>query len=108
MRGTPIQVGDVLRDVLFTRKRAAILTSATLAVAGSLDYLKRTLGAGEEAREVVLSSPYAFDRQALLYVPLHTPSPQDSGFCGHVADQAAAILSRTRGGPFSFSRATGT
>ncbi|NTV43772.1 MAG: ATP-dependent DNA helicase, partial [Syntrophobacteraceae bacterium] len=97
MRGTPIQVGDVLRDLLFTRKRAAILTSATLAVAGSLDYLKRTLGAGEEAREVVLPSPFAFDRQALLYIPLHTPSPQDPAFCGHVADQAAAILSRTRG-----------
>lgn len=97
MRGTPVQVGDVLKDLLFTGKRPTILTSATLAAAGSLEYLKRSLGAHEEAKELILPSPYDFGKQALLYVPLHTPSPQDPAFCGLLADEAAEILLRSRG-----------
>src|SRR5207247_2056885 len=44
LRATPIEVGPMLREMLFDRMRAAVLTSATLAVDGGFQYLKSRLG----------------------------------------------------------------
>ena len=41
LRASPIDVSHIVRDALFDRLRTTILTSATLAVDGSFEYVKR-------------------------------------------------------------------
>ncbi len=61
LQATPIDVADVLRQHLWDKVDAAILTSATLAVAGGFDFVQARLGL-EDARTLVV--PSHFDYQA--------------------------------------------
>jgi ATP-dependent DNA helicase DinG len=51
-----------------------------------------------ESRELLLPSPFAYDKQALMYVPTTKfPAPQEPDFCRSIAQQALEILTKTRG-----------
>lgn len=72
---TPIQVGPLLAEMLWSKVEAAALTSATLANSGGFSYLRGRLGLPESAMERIVGSPFDFKRQALLYVPRGLPIP---------------------------------
>ena len=76
-----------------------ILTSATLAVGGNFDFLKRRLGI-ENAKERVLDSHFDYPRQALLYTPLHLPDPRQPNFARLAAEEVVQLLKATRGRAF--------
>ena len=97
IRGTPVDVAHIFQEHLLRQTGAVAVTSATLSVAGSFDYLRGSLGMPSEARSLLLPSPFAYDRQALLYIPSRFAPPQDPGFCGLAAEQAMAILAKTQG-----------
>lgn len=97
LNGTPIDVAPVLNKTLFPKRSAVVMTSATLAVAGSFGYLRSSLGLPDESREILLRSPFDYARQAMVYIPSRFPSPSDASFCGQMADQAAEIINRSRG-----------
>ena len=98
MHGTPIDVAAICQDRLFRRTSAVTFTSATLSVAGSFDFLRQSLGMPEESREMMQPSPFAYEKQALMYVPKSRfPAPQDPDFCRSVSRQALEILAKTRG-----------
>ena len=44
LRAAPIDVSNILRDVLFDRMKATVLTSATLTVEGTFDFVRSRLG----------------------------------------------------------------
>ncbi len=71
---TPIQVGEILRPILWEQVPSVVLTSATLATGGSFSYLRGRLGVSA-AQETIVGSPFDFRRQALLYVAAHLPPP---------------------------------
>ena len=56
-----------------------MLTSATLAVGGSFEYMRQRLGL-EHARETVLPSHFDYENQALFYVPPDLPDPRTPQF----------------------------
>lgn len=97
VHATPIEVSTICNQWLFKQTRKMVFTSATLAIAGSFDFLKRNLGMPAETRELEVASPFAYEQQALLYVPEHLPLPQASHFCDLVAKEAAKILTKTGG-----------
>ncbi len=99
LEASPIDVSGILRERLFDKVETVILTSATLAVGGTFDFLKRRLGI-ERAREKILSSHFDYARQALLYTPLHLPDPRDADFARQAADEVITILKATRGRAF--------
>ena len=68
LRAMPIDVSARLKDLLFDQVRAAVLTSATLAVDGGFTYVKDRLGI-EPSEELLLASPFRYEEQAVLYVP---------------------------------------
>ena len=74
LRSSPIDVSALIRRHLLERKRAVVLTSATLGVDGSFEYVCRRLGV-EPREEKILGSPFDFRRQSLLYVALSAFSP---------------------------------
>jgi ATP-dependent DNA helicase DinG len=74
LRASPIDVSAIVRDLLLDRMRATVLTSATLTVDGSFDYVRARLGIGR-AHEVRLPSEFDYARQAILYLPQRMPEP---------------------------------
>jgi ATP-dependent DNA helicase DinG len=99
VEATPIDVAPILRERLFGSVDTVILTSATLAVGGNFDFLKRRLGI-ENAKERILDSHFDFPRQVLLYTPLHLPDPREPTFTRLAAEEVVQLLKATRGRAF--------
>lgn len=99
LQATPIDVSAILPEALFDKVDTAILTSATLAVAGNFEYVKSRLGI-RHARELIVPSHFDYTRQALLFVPQHLPDPREPGFTGQAAEVVAEILHLSRGRAF--------
>jgi ATP-dependent DNA helicase DinG len=101
LRATPIDVSSLLHERLFENVRATVLTSATLAVDGTFEYLKARLGLeGLETEELLLPSPFDFGEQAILYVPRHMPEPRAPEFADRVAQEVTQLLETSRGRAF--------
>jgi ATP-dependent DNA helicase DinG len=99
LQATPIHVGPILRECLWSKLECAVLTSATLAVGGKFEYIRQRLGL-EHARESVLPSHFDYPNQALLYVPPDMPDPRTPQFAAKAADQIRKLLEITRGRAF--------
>jgi ATP-dependent DNA helicase DinG len=99
LQATPIDVADLLREHVWERVDAAVLTSATLAVAGEFNYVQSRLGL-ETARTLVVPSHFEYESQALLYVPGHLPSPSSPAYAAAASDEIVRILNASRGRAF--------
>ncbi len=99
LRASPIDVSAIVRDLVLDKMRATVLTSATLTVDGSFEYMKNRLGV-RRANEIRLPSEFDFERQALLYLPPRMPDPRAPEFAGAVGRQVIEILKRTHGRAF--------
>ena len=99
LQATPIDVGPILRECLWSKLECAVLTSATLAVGGGFEYIRQRLGF-EHARESVLPSHFDYESQALLYVPPDLPDPRTPQFTAKAADRIRKLLEITRGRAF--------
>ena len=99
LRSSPIRVAPMVRSMLLDRKRAVVLTSATLAVDESFDYVSSRLGVGTD-RGRQLPSPFDYQSQALFYVPRHLPPPKDPGFIGSATEEIRSLLRASRGRAF--------
>ena len=99
LRASPIDVSGIIRDVLLDRMRVTILTSATLSVDGSFQYLRQRLGIGR-ANEVRLDSEFDYARQSVLYLPRKMPDPRSPQFAAAAAREVVDILRRTHGRAF--------
>jgi ATP-dependent DNA helicase DinG len=99
LQATPIDVGPILRECLWSKLETAVLTSATLAVGGGFEYIRERLGL-EHARESVLPSHFDYPSQALLYVPPDLPDPRTPQFTAKASDCIRKLLEITRGRAF--------
>ncbi len=67
----PVSAGPLLREHLFGRVDAAVLTSATMAVGGSFDHFREWTGLQGDrpsVHEAVVGSPFDYRKQAVLKV----------------------------------------
>jgi ATP-dependent DNA helicase DinG len=99
LRASPIEVSSIVRTQVLDRFQAVVLTSATLSVGGSFDYIRSRLGVGA-SQELRLPSEFDFERQAILYLPPRMPDPRSPGFAEAASQQIVEILRRTRGRAF--------
>jgi len=99
LQATPIDVGPILRECLWSKLECAVLTSATLAVGGGFEYIRQRLGM-EHARESVLPSHFDYESQALFYVPPDLPDPRTPQFTAIAAERIRKLLQITRGRAF--------
>jgi len=99
LQATPIDVGPILRECLWSKLESSVLTSATLAVGEGFDYIRGRLGI-EHARDLVLPSHFDYQNQALLYVPPDLPDPRTPQFGAKAADRIRRLLEITRGRAF--------
>ena len=99
LQATPIDVGPILRECLWSKLECAVLTSATLAVGGGFEYVRQRLGF-EHARESVLPSHFDYENQALFYVPPDLPDARTPQFTAKAAERIRKLLEITRGRAF--------
>jgi ATP-dependent DNA helicase DinG len=99
LRASPIDVSSIVRDLLIDRMSGTVLTSATLSVDGSFEYVRSRLGI-RKANEIRLPSEFDYRRQAILYLPHRMPDPRSREFAAAVAQEVVAIVKRTRGRAF--------
>jgi ATP-dependent DNA helicase DinG len=99
LEATPIDISSILRERLFEKVSSAVLTSATLAVAGGFDYVKGRLGA-ESARTLIVPGHFDYHQQALLYVPQHLPDPRSPEFVPEASEEVIRLLECSRGRAF--------
>ena len=79
--------------------RTVVLTSATLAVDGSFDYVKGRLGI-RDGRRGARAVRVRLRPQALLYLPRRMPPPKAPAFAEAAARETIEMLKRSRGRAF--------
>jgi ATP-dependent DNA helicase DinG len=99
LRASPIDVSAIIRELLLDRMHTTVLTSATLTVDGSFDYIRDRLGIAQ-AEQLRLASEFDFREQAILYLPQRMPDPRSDDFPLAAGRQVIEILKRTRGRAF--------
>jgi ATP-dependent DNA helicase DinG len=101
LASAPIDVSPMVRKLLFDEVTSAVLTSATLATgrgaAHGFDYIRSRLGL-EEGRDLLLTSPFDFRRQARLYVETQLGDPNDlAGFAPAAARAIEHYVDQSQG-----------
>jgi ATP-dependent DNA helicase DinG len=99
LQATPVDVAALLAGRLFDKLDTVVLTSATLAVAGTFEFAKQRLGL-PYARTLIVPGHFDYEKQALLYVPPHLPDPRDPAFTKMAADEIIVLLQHSRGRAF--------
>jgi ATP-dependent DNA helicase DinG len=75
----PVDVGPILREMLFEEIPCVVMTSATLAVGNTLEYFRHRVGA-EECTELQVGSPFDYSRQMQIQIPHNMPPPAAPNF----------------------------
>jgi ATP-dependent DNA helicase DinG len=99
LQATPIDVSELLHEMVFDQIPTVVLTSATLTVQGGFEHMRKRLGL-TEARELVVPSHFKYGEQALLYLPPEMPDPRDPDFPEAAARCIRRVLQVTRGRAF--------
>jgi ATP-dependent DNA helicase DinG len=99
LQATPIDVSELLFELVFDQIPTVVLTSATLTVQGGFEHIRKRLGLSE-ARELVVPSHFKHGEQALLYLPPEMPDPRDAGFPEAAARCIQRVLEITQGRAF--------
>lgn len=111
LSAAPIEVGPILREDLFLRLEAALLTSATLTTRVGFEYIRGRLGLepsdrleeeGLVVEERTVMSPFDFSSQSVLGVPTDLAGPlgQADAFAVETARIVRDLAATTGGGIF--------
>jgi ATP-dependent DNA helicase DinG len=99
LQATPIDVSELLHELVFDQIPTVVLTSATLTVQGGFEHIRKRLGL-RETRELVVPSHFRYEKQALLYLPPEMPDPRDPDFPEAAAQCIQRVLELSRGRAF--------
>jgi DNA polymerase-3 subunit epsilon/ATP-dependent DNA helicase DinG len=80
LNSAPLDISNTLAAELFQHKDSVILTSATLSTEGSFDYFKSRVGVGSDSEELLVGSPFDYQKAALLLIPEDMPPPNSDRY----------------------------
>jgi ATP-dependent DNA helicase DinG len=114
LSSSPVDLSHLLKTRVFESVPSVIMTSATLATVGKpkaeetsergpFSYFRSRVGLEGESidvKELVLESPFDFEKRALLYTPRDLPSPAAPHFAEAAAERIAELIEITQGGCF--------
>ncbi len=95
LKGVPLEPGPALSELVWNSFPGAVLTSATLSVAGDFGYYAGRLGVPRESCSEVFPSPFDYASQAVLSVPENLPSRDDHRSLSRFAWGVASRLAET-------------
>jgi len=94
--GSPVEVGSIMEEDVYSFYENVAFVSATLAIHGDFSFIKNRLGVGE-ANTVALDSPFDYESRVILYLPEDLPLPQEKGYVDAVAERSSFIVEQTGG-----------
>ena len=80
LNSAPLDISGTLSANLFQNKDSVVLTSATLSTEGSFDYFKGRVGVGSDSQELLVGSPFDYQKAALLLIPEDMPPPNSDRY----------------------------
>jgi DNA polymerase-3 subunit epsilon len=97
LRSAPLEVASLLREHVFGDLQSLVMTSASLAVAGTFDYFCSRVGLGPEVETLLVASPFDYLNQALVCLPTDVPEPTSEEFEMAVEEIVADVARRLCG-----------
>jgi DNA polymerase-3 subunit epsilon/ATP-dependent DNA helicase DinG len=92
----PLEVASILRRDIFEAKESVILTSATLSAEGRFDFLRERVGL-DDADELLLGSPFDFERSTLIALPSDLPEPNEPEFFASISELLIEAVRASQG-----------
>lgn len=101
LNATPVEVGSLLKNLVFDKIAPVVITSATLTVNNSFDFIHQRIGLAD-SKDIHLDSPFNYSENVLFYSPLDLPDPSYSyqAFKNKVSAKISEILEITKGRTF--------
>ncbi len=100
LNAAPVEIGRVLRSMLFREECSCVMTSATLAVGrADLAYFRTRIGAND-VEPLRLGSPFNFQKQMKLFIVQKMPDPRGTQYEGALAEWISHFVKETDGRAF--------
>lgn len=80
LNSAPLDISGTLAAELFQHKDSVVLTSATLSTEGNFEYFKSRVGVGGDSEELLVGSPFDYQKAALLLIPEDMPPPNSDQY----------------------------
>ena len=100
----PLDVAERLRRLVFDSYESVVLTSATLAIGRSFNFIKGRVGLAtlkpDRLVEDILDSPFDYANRVLLALPASLPEPTHPGFATGLTTWVGQSVEATDGGAF--------
>lgn len=71
----PVEVGGILNKQIFSETPTVVLVSATMTTGGNFNFIRREVGAPDDALEIVGSSAFDWTSQCRFIIPQGIPDP---------------------------------
>jgi len=98
LHATPLNIAEILSELLFNQDFPVMLCSATLTVRNSFDYYLGRTGF-RNGGTLLLDSPFGAD-QARVYIPRGMPDPKDDDFQAALDREIPRFVETTQGKAF--------
>ena len=80
VNSAPLDISSTLAAELFQHKDSVVLTSATLSTEGNFKYFKSRVGVDSDSEELLVGSPFDYEKAALLLIPEDMPAPNSDRY----------------------------
>ncbi|RPH99344.1 MAG: DEAD/DEAH box helicase, partial [Calditrichaeota bacterium] len=101
---SPLQIKGMMKEAVFDAYQTIIMTSATLTIENSFSFLAERVGldalADSRKIELILPSPFDFERQVIFAVPVDMPDPRHATFSQELAKAIFKAITITEGRAF--------
>ena len=93
---TPLSIADKFSEIIQDSETGWIFTSATLSVDDSFEHYQNAMGLGG-AQQLILPSPFGYEKQAVLCVPRYLPEPNAPDMVGALVQTALELIEAAGG-----------
>ncbi|MBU2114143.1 MAG: ATP-dependent DNA helicase [Gammaproteobacteria bacterium] len=93
---TPLSIADKFRDIVAADNRSWVFTSATLSVNNGFSHYTAQMGLNN-AKTLLLESPFSYAEQALLCVPRYLSEPHEQAMAGQLLQIAVRLIEANNG-----------
>lgn len=101
---SPIEVAEMLAQLVFDPLKTCVLTSATLSTGGRFDYFRERVGLDQvptpRVKSLVVNSPFDYAKQVYFGIPTDFPEPRDRTYQQRLIEMIEEALLCSQGGAF--------
>ena len=96
INGAPLDVSNLLNQKVYANLRSVIMTSATMTIDGSFEYIASHIGM-EGSKVLDLGSPFDHEKSTLIYMPEDMPEPNSPAYGNALNDILYETIVATQG-----------